>query len=78
MIMQITGSSAIAAINFGSDNAVSVQFTSKDTAYDFVALDATALKQEIETTVTKGESVGKLIAARRRDGSLKEVVVQAS
>jgi len=76
--MQITGSSAIAAINFGDDNTVSVQFTSKDTAYDFVALDATALKQEVETTVAKGESVGKLIAKHRREGSLKDVTIQAS
>lgn len=73
--MNITGSSAIAAIDFNDSNAVSVQFTSKDTAYDFIAKDATVLRSDLETTIAKGESVGRLIAKYRREGNLQQVAV---
>jgi hypothetical protein len=53
--MQITGSSAIAAVNFGENNAVNVKFQNNDTEYGFVAQDATLVKTGLESTITKGE-----------------------
>ena len=35
MIMQITGSSAIANVNFKDASLVGITFTSQDTEYDF-------------------------------------------
>ena len=37
MIMQITGSSAIANVNFKDASLVGITFTSQDTEYDFLA-----------------------------------------
>jgi len=70
---KIAGSSAIAAINFGEDNAVSVQFTSNDTAYGFVAKDSVRFQNELQSTLDRGESVGRLVAANRASGELKAV-----
>ena len=70
---KLAGSSAIAAINFGEDNAVSVQFTSNDTAYGFVAKDSVRFQNELQSTLDKGESVGRLVAASRASGELKAV-----
>tara|TARA_R100001463_G_scaffold53118_2_gene104089 strand:+ start:748 stop:966 length:219 start_codon:yes stop_codon:yes gene_type:complete len=70
---KIAGSSAIAAINFGEDNAVSVQFTSNDTAYGFVAKDSVRFQNELQSALDKGESVGRLVAASRASGELKAV-----
>ena len=71
--MQITGSSAITAVNFGENNAVNVKFQNNDTEYGFVAQDATLVKTGLESTITKGESVGRLIAKYRSEGQLKAV-----
>tara|TARA_R100001082_G_scaffold110689_1_gene91375 strand:+ start:855 stop:1070 length:216 start_codon:yes stop_codon:yes gene_type:complete len=71
--MQITGSSAIAAVNFGENNAVNVKFQNNDTEYGFVAQDATLVKTGLESTISKGESVGRLIAQYRSEGQLKAV-----
>ena len=60
--MQITGSSAIAAVNFGENNAVNVKFQGNDTDYGFVAQDSTLVRTGLESTISKGESVGRLIA----------------
>ena len=71
--MQITGSSAIAAVNFGENNAVNVKFQNNDTEYGFVAQDATLVKTGLESTISKGERVGRLIAKDRSEGQLKAV-----
>tara|TARA_Y100001970_G_scaffold52148_1_gene65895 strand:+ start:1250 stop:1465 length:216 start_codon:yes stop_codon:yes gene_type:complete len=71
--MQISGSSAIAAVNFGENNAVNVKFQGNDTEYGFVAQNATLVKTGLETTISKGESVGRLIAKYRSEGQLKAV-----
>jgi len=70
---KIAGSSAIAAINFGENNAVGVQFTSNDTEYGFVAKDSVRLQNELQSTLDKGDSVGRLIAGYRANGELKAV-----
>ena len=72
-LMQITGSSAIAAVNFGENNAVGVKFTSNDTEYGFVAKDATLVRTGLESAISKNESVGKLISQYRTTGQLKAV-----
>ncbi len=72
-LMQISGSSAIAAVNFGENNAVNVKFQGNDTEYGFVAQNATLVKTGLETTISKGESVGRLIAKYRSEGQLKAV-----
>ena len=71
--MQITGSSAIAAVNFGENNAVGVKFQSNDTEYGFVAKDSTLVRTGLETAISKNESVGKLISQYRTTGQLKAV-----
>ena len=71
--MQITGSSAIAAVNFGENNAVGVTFTSNDTEYGFVAKDAALVRTGLESALAKGESIGKLISNYRTTGQLKAV-----
>ena len=73
MIMQITGSSAIANVNFKDASLVGITFTSQDTEYDFKALDSNLVRNGLDNAVTKGDSVGKLIASYRREGQLTEV-----
>ena len=73
MIMQITGSSAIANVNFKDESLVGITFTSQDTEYDFKALDSNLVRNGLDNAVTKGDSVGKLIASYRREGQLTEV-----
>lgn len=71
--MQITGSSSIAAVTFGENNAVGVKFTSSETEYGFIAKDQDAFRASLESTVAKQESVGKMIATARRSGELTAV-----
>ena len=71
--MQITGSSSIAAVTFGENNAVGVQFTSSDTEYGFVAKDQDAFRASLESTIAGKQSVGKMIATARRSGELTAV-----
>mgnify|MGYP001250188357 FL=1 len=71
--MQIKGSSAIASINFGSDSEVSIEFTSQDKAYKFLAKDIDLVRRDLESTVAKNESVGRLIADFRKSGQLTQV-----
>tara|TARA_B100000963_G_C22297652_1_gene524267 strand:+ start:323 stop:544 length:222 start_codon:yes stop_codon:yes gene_type:complete len=73
MIMQITGSSAIANVNFKDNSLVGITFTSQDTEYDFKALDSNLVRNGLDSAITKGDSVGKLIASYRREGQLTEV-----
>ena len=73
LFMKITGSSAIAAVNFGENNAVGVTFTSNDTEYGFVAKDAALVRTGLESALSKGESIGKLISNYRTTGQLKAV-----
>lgn len=71
--MQITGSSAIANVNFKDNSLVGITFTSQDTEYDFKALDSNLVRNGLDSAITKGDSVGKLIASYRREGQLTEV-----
>ena len=71
--MQITGSSAIANVNFKDASLVGITFTSQDTEYDFKALDSNLVRNGLDNAITKGDSVGKLIASYRREGQLTEV-----
>jgi len=73
MIMQITGSSAIANVNFKDASLVGITFTSQDTEYDFLAKDSNLVRNELSNAISKGDSVGKLIASYRREGQLTEV-----
>ena len=73
MIMQITGSSAIANVNFKDESLVGITFTSQDTEYDFKALDSNLVRNGLSNAISKGDSVGKLIASYRREGQLTEV-----
>ena len=73
MIMQITGSSAIANVNFKDASLVGITFTSQDTEYDFKALDSNLVRNGLSNAISKGDSVGKLIASYRREGQLTEV-----
>ena len=73
MIMQITGSSAIANVNFKDNSLVGITFTSQDTEYDFKALDSNLVRNGLSNAIAKGDSVGKLIASYRREGQLTEV-----
>ena len=56
--MNITGSSAISAINFSDSNEVGVTFTSQDKEYKFLAQDADLVRTGLESTISKKESVG--------------------
>ena len=71
--MQITGSSAIANVNFKDESLVGITFTSQDTEYDFKALDSNLVRNGLSNAIAKGDSVGKLIASYRREGQLTEV-----
>lgn len=73
MIMQITGSSAIANVNFKDAGLVGITFTSQDTEYDFKAKDSNLVRNGLSNAISKGDSVGKLIASYRREGQLTEV-----
>ncbi len=72
-IMQISGSSAIASVSFGDNNSVAVKYTTNDKEYGFTAKDQNVIKTGLETTIAKGESVGRLIAGYRRNGQLQAV-----
>jgi hypothetical protein len=71
--MQISGSSAIAAVNFGSDSEVGIEFTSQDKEYKFLAKDVDLVRTGLESTIAKNESVGRLIADYRKSGQLTQV-----
>ena len=71
--MQIKGSSAIAAVNFLSDSEVGVEFTSQDKEYKFLAKDVDLVRNGLESTLAKNESVGRLIADYRKSGQLTQV-----
>mgnify|MGYP001166224971 CR=1 FL=1 len=71
--MNITGSSAISAINFSDSNEVGVTFTSQDKEYKFLAQDADLVRTGLESTISKKESVGRLIAGYRANGQLTQV-----
>ena len=71
--MQITGSSAIANVNFKDASLVGITFTSQDTEYDFLAKDSNLVRKGLSNAISKGDSVGKLIASYRREGQLTEV-----
>lgn len=71
--LNINGSSAIASVSFGENNAVGVRFTSNDTEYGFVAKDQTMVREGLETAIANGQSVGKLIAEYRTQGQLEAV-----
>ena len=72
--MQITGSSAIANVNFKDASlVVGITFTSQDTEYDFLAKDSNLVRNGLSNAISKGDSVGKLIASYRREGQLTEV-----
>lgn len=71
--MIINGSSSIAAVTFGDNNAVGVKFTSNDTEYGFVAQNQDAFRGQLEMTIAKEESVGKFIATARKNGTLTAV-----
>ena len=71
--MQILNSSSIAAVTFGDNNAVGVQFISSDTEYGFVAKDQNAFRAELESTLAGKGSVGKMIAGARKSGALTAV-----
>ena len=75
MIMQITGSSAIAKVNFVNPikGDVGITFTSQDTEYGFLAKDANLVENGVRNALAKGDNVGKLIASYRREGQLTEV-----
>ena len=73
MIMRFPKSSSIAAVSFGTDNAVGVTFTSADKEYGFLAKDANLVRTGLENALTKGESVGRLIASYRAEGQLTAV-----
>ena len=71
--MQITGSSAIANVNFKDASLVGITFTSQDTEYDFLAKASNLVRNGLSNAISKGDSVGKLIASYRREGQLTEV-----
>ena len=70
---KIQGSSAIAAVNFGENNAVEVQFKGNDKLYGFVAKDSSQLRNDLQSTLERNESVGSLIAGYRKSGKLQAV-----
>ena len=71
--MKISNSSAIANIDFADNNKVLVQFTTNDTPYEFLAKDASLVRTGLESTINKGDSVGRLIASYRASGELTAV-----
>ena len=73
LIMQITGSSSIAAITFADDNLVNIQFTSSDKEYGFRAKDMASVQSSVQHAIDTDASVGKVIATARREGLLTAV-----
>jgi len=71
--MKITGSSAIANVDFSDNNKVLVQFTTNDTPYEFLAKDSGLVRSGLESAINKGDSVGRLIASYRASGELTAV-----
>lgn len=71
--LNIAGSSAIASVSFGDNNAVGVKYITNDTEYGFVAKDQSLVRSALETAVTKGDSIGKLVASMRTEGQLQAV-----
>ena len=62
IIMKITGSSAIAEVNFKDDSNVGIIFTSQDKEYMFKATDIDLVTREVTTANSdKNQSVGRLI-----------------
>lgn len=71
--MQITGSSSIAAITFADDSMVNIRFTSSDKEYGFRAKDLASVQSTVQNAIDNDGSVGKVIAAARREGLLTAV-----
>ena len=71
--LNIAGSSAIASVSFGDNNAVGVKYNSNDTEYGFVAKDQSLVRSALETAIAKGDSIGKLVASMRTEGQLQAV-----
>jgi len=71
--MQITGSSSIAAITFADDSMVNIRFTSSDKEYGFRAKDLASVQSTVQNAIENDGSVGKVIAAARREGLLTAV-----
>ena len=68
-IMQITGSSAIAAISFNEGN-VDVQYTSNDKPYTYVAKNPSKFETELQSVLDSKESIGRFVANSRKSGEL--------
>ena len=74
VIMKITGSSAIAHVNFKDDSQVGIIYTSQPKEYMFKATDIDLVTREVtEANADKNLSVGKLINGYRSSGQLTEV-----
>ena len=73
--MLITGSSAIANVNFTNPTKgdVGITFCSQDTEYGFLAKDSNLVENGVRNAYAKGESVGRLIASYRAEGQLTAV-----
>lgn len=74
--MLITGSSAIANVNFTNPTKGDVGITfcsSKDTEYGFLAKDSNLVENGVRNALAKGDSVGRLIASYRAEGQLTAV-----
>ena len=68
-IMQITGSSAIAAISFNEGN-VDVQYTSNDKPYTYVAKNPSKFESDLQGVLDSKESIGRFVANSRKSGEL--------
>ena len=68
-IMQITGSSAIAAISFNEGN-VDVQYTSNDKPYTYVAKNPSKFESDLQGVLDSKESIGRFVANSRKQGDL--------
>ncbi len=68
-IMQITGSSAIAAISFNEGN-VDVQYTSNDRPYTYVAKNPSKFESDLQGVLDSKESIGRFVANSRKSGEL--------
>ena len=73
MSYKINNSSAIANVDFSDNNKVSVQFTTSDTPYEFLAKDSSLVRNGLDSAINKGDSVGRLIASYRASGELTAV-----
>ena len=68
-IMQITGSSAIAAISFNEGN-VDVQYTSNDRPYTYVAKNPSKFESDLQGVLDSKESIGRFVANSSKSGEL--------